>query len=556
MDGDLQSTLDTAMRELVARLEADTRLRVELARARREFFAEGASAAVPGRGLVEASERRFYEWYALERESETLGCVPVTVPRFAADEALMGSCVGVFAITAAEAGSAAARDLQDDSMLELTVPATALAAGDLLVGRLFPAGVGQWLPSVAVTVFRPGGSLGTAFTRDRERLEIEGRLQQVELEHLLLRRRDAAGNGVVEDDVPIPLEHLEADLDKLLGETDLSATAISEQLAAADRPGQVIGPLLERIAFDSEIDLDALRRTLLQIWNAQHASTLIATDAEAEADADAGGPGESVGPPGETLGEKMVRLLDEGLHRHRDVDSVFADLERMAGLEPGAANDAENPYDRVADDDTSAGEPLAGTLDPLVQEYLWERSQHDDAAGATLRTWVELLGNAAVPHADLEDVTALDLMRLLMHVYLGSAPADRVAAVRNAFRCVGEFFAWAEQTQDLELAAVLEGCRGGLLDHLDRLATAGSALSRGEVRGGRPAMLEVVDLGSGGFGVCGEDGDNLWVVADDETVALLRVGDIVLGSPDRTQQGCRFAGPVVVLPRDARKLME
>lgn len=543
MDSSLQTVLERAMRDLTGRLGAENHLEPELVRARREFF--GEAAAITGRGVAEATERRFGEWFALERESETLGGVPAALPRFAVDEALLGSVVSVFAVTSSQQDSAFARDLQDDAILELTVPADALEAGDLVVGRLFPAGVGLWLPSVAATVFRPGGALGAAFKADVERLDLDRRLQQIEIEHLLLRQRSDRGFAVGDNAATTaPLEHLEADLERLLGEGGLSATAISEQLAAAARPGPVMGPLLDEIAFDTAVDLDALRRVLLAIWNAHHPETGVA-------DADDAAPDVEPSLPGETLGERMVRKLDEGLQQNREVDSLFADLEQMAGLEPGAADDEENPYDRVAPDEEN--EAAAGTLDPLVQEFLWETGAENDAA-RTLRIWVELQGNAAVPHADLEEVTGLDLMRLLMHVYLGAAPERRVEVVRDAFAAVREFFAWAERTQELELEPVLADCRGGLLDHLDRIASAGAALSRGSERGGRPAMLEVVDVSEAGFGVCGEDGDSFWLDLDRDTAALLRVGDIVLGSP--ASAGGAFTGPVVVLPNDARKLID
>ena len=550
MDSDLQTVLDEAMRELVTRLGAAPGLGPELQRARREFQPGAVAAPVPGRGVVEAGERRFFEWFALERYSEILGEVPVAVPRFAVAESLMGSCVGVFTVTSSGEGLAVARDLQDDTLLDLMVPTRSLAVGDLVVGRLFPVGVGQWLPSVAATVFRPGGSLAAAFRQDTARLQLGRRLQQVELEHLLLQQQGGAGTVGDEQSVAPPLEHLEADLDALLTDGGPSATAISERLAEAPRPGAVMGPLLDELAFESEVDLDAARRILLQIWNAHHA--------DGQADSGTGAqttPDDTSAPrPDETLGEQMVRTLEDGLRQHRDVDGLFAELEEMAGLEPGSADDAENPHDRTAvehaDTETSG---LAGTLDPLVQEYLWESGNQDSPAAVTLRLWVDLQSNAAVPRVDLEEVTGLDLMRLLMHVYLAASPSERVAAVRAAFAAVEQFFGWAARTQELELGGVVTDCRGGLLDHLDRLAEASLRLSSAGTPSGQPAMMEVVDVTDSGFGLCGEDSGNVWIDAAADTAARLRVGDIVLSA---ISAAGALAGPVVVLPPDARKLID
>jgi hypothetical protein len=77
------------------------------------------------------------------------------------------------------------------------------------------------------------------------------------------------------------------------------------------------------------------------------------------------------GPPGETLGERMVRRLEEGLNKKRDLEGLFAELEAMAGLEPGAADDAENPFDRAGEPGDAAA-AAAGNLGPLVEEFLWE----------------------------------------------------------------------------------------------------------------------------------------------------------------------------------------
>lgn len=543
MDGNEQAALDAAMTALAERILADSRLGAELQRARRDFHGEAASA--PGHAPGAAAERRFLEWFALERESDMLGDVPAEVDRFGAAEALLGSTVGAFTVTGVSSDGAVARDLQDATMLELDVPPGSLAVGDLVVGRLFVIGTGRFRPSAAASVFRPGGSLAEAFARDVKRLELGRRLQQIELEHVLLRPQDEARAAEAAAAEPAaPLEHLEADLDRLLrsaagardGEREFSATAISERLAATARPGQVMGPLLEQIAFETAADLDAVRRVLLQIWNAHHAGDEPATAGD--------------GAPGETLGERMVRALDDGLRGARDIDGLFAELEQMAGLEPGSADDGENPFDSPAE---VGDEPGAGDLAPLVEEYLWETSTREADVAVTLRTWVQLQGNAAVPRNDLELVTGLDLMRVLLHVYLGAAPARRAAAVRAAFAALREFYAWAERTQQLDLAANLSACKGALLDDLDRLAAAGAELSTARGSGRRPAMFEVEEVGPRGFGVRDDDGGGHWVDARAQVAELLVAGDLVLGA---LADGAVFEGPVVVLPAEARALME
>ena len=588
------------MARLARRLADDQRLQPEILRARREFFGADRPIGAQMRGAADTAEHRFAEWFALERECDTLGGIPADLPAYADDAIdLQGSMVGVYLVQATAVGGASARDLQDDSILDLWVPADSLQAGDLVVGRLYPAGSGAWTPSTAAAIFRPGVDIGQAFLRDVRRLDLERRLFQVELEHLLLRRPDQERSPTATAGPVVPLEHLEADLDRLLQEADseLSATAISEQLAMAVRPGPVMGPLLDELAFDTEIDLDRVRQLLVAIWNSHHAEDDIAPPS-ASGD---GAPPIVSSAPGETLGERLVRTLDEGLAQKRDVEELFAQLERMAGIEPDAEDEPANPFDRAtADDDDSderadddrdrrddddddddddprddaedevvaaadeddgtvADEPRdddAGNLSPLIEEYLWETDQSEGPAAAPLRLFAALPQNAALPNLDLERVTATDLLRFLLHVYLGAAPTQRSAAVRAAFAELGGFFRWAEATQEMALGPVLDACRGALLDQIDRLQAAGEALSTVGKASPRPGILQIEQVAADGFGVRDDDGDDHWLAASAEQTRHLLRGDLLLGAIAPGPAGGRLTGLVVVLPQDARALME
>ncbi|MBL9078981.1 MAG: hypothetical protein JNL08_15865 [Planctomycetes bacterium] len=536
--------IEVTLGRMLARAGADAHLAAELQRARREFFGDGEAATA-------AQEQRFREWFLLERESELLGAVPASVQPFADDGDLDGSLAGVFLVVAGAADEVEAEDLQDGEVLDLSVPAGSLQAGDLVVGRLFPLEAGTWTPSTAAAVFRPGGVLGDAFRRDVARIELPRRLQQIELEHLLLRRADQVPSPTASDVDDAPLEHLEADLEGLLRASSSPATAssISTRLAEAERPGSVLGPVLEELAFETDIDLDAARELMLRIWNAHHAG---ATPRPAPRQAD------------ETLGERLVRALDEGLREKRDVEDLFAQLERMAGIEPDAddpdaALDEDAAGDESAHDDDDAADAAAdgydGDLGPLVQEYLWETGRDGEPAAAVLQQWVALQRNAPVPHTDLEQVTSGDLLRLLLHCYLRAAPDQRSGAVQQAFAELERFYAWAESTQQLTLGAVLESCRTEFVDQIDRLQQASHALSTAD-SGARPAFLEVEDLTAEGVGVRDDDGGHHWLPAPAATTALLRAGDLLLGALVPGPNGKSLAGLVVVLPGSARTLME
>jgi hypothetical protein len=538
--------VETALARLAARVDADARLHAERQRAHREFFR--------GDGGGDAAEQRFLEWFLLERESESLGAAPGVVPRFATEaQVLDGSAVGVFLVLPGDGETVEARDLQDDAGFELSVPPQSLREGDMLVGRLFPTADGLWAPSTAAAVFRPGGQLAEAFRRDVERLGLDRRLQQIELEFLLLRRPDQAPSPTATARDEAPLEHLEADLDALLraAGAEQSAATVSAQLGAAARPGAVMGPLLDQLAFETDVDLDAIRELLLRIWNAHHA----------------GRPAAGSGTPGAgaagSLGERLVRTLDDGLRQQRDIDELFAQIERMAGIEPdsddGLAGDEEPLADAAGDatdaDELGATGSAPGDLDPLVEEYLWETGRQQAEGAAVLRQWVALQGNAAVPHTDLEQVTGVDLLRLLLHCYLGAQPADRATAVQRAFAELQSFYDWAARTQDLDLRTVLPQC-AAFVAEIDRLERASALLSTASRTTTRPVFLQVEDLAADGFGVRDDDGAHHWLRAAPATTSLLRQGDLVLGGLELGATGPTLAGPVVVLPGAARDLME
>jgi hypothetical protein len=490
---------------------------------------------------AQAAEQRCWEWFLLERESEVLGAVPSEVFGLEADdEILEGSRAGAFTIDRVGGGSALARDLQDGRLHDLRLDGLRLMPGDMLVGRLFASEDGL-MASPAAAVFRPGASLAQAFLRDLQRVDLAQRLSQLELEQLLVVRAAQAVAVAVDRPSGRPLEHLEAELETLLGAggPGWSAADVSRELAASDRPGRVIGPLLDQLAFGTEVDLDAVRRCLLEIWNAHQAGAQ-ATPAAVE-------PGPPAGD-GETLGQRLVRTLDEGLARHQDVEELFEQLERMAGIEDGEEEDEEEEEPAAA---------VLGDLEPLLEEYLWECGEAVAADGPTLRLWLQLQQNAAVPRTDLEQITGLDLMRVLLHVYLSARPGSRSNDVRKCFEVLQRFYVWAEDTQGYDLRAALDGCRGALLDHLDRLQAVGQQLSRSESASGAeaPCLMHVEEIGSGGFGVRLDAGDAIWIEAQVPVASLLRPGDLVLGSIERRGAGGRLSGLVVVLPPDAASLV-
>jgi hypothetical protein len=547
---------------LAEQLASQPRLQAELQRARREFFGPNLQGAGD-----DAAEHRFAEWFVIERESEVLGAIPITIPPFLQDaEELEGSLAGLFLVESV-GDTVAITDVQDSTVLELSEQGT-LQVGDLLVGRLYSVSGERWAPSAATPALRPGRTLAHAFARDLKDLNIDRRLLQIELEHLLLQKHKSASTSIVSPatgeevlrDLVVapdtPLEHLEADLEKLLLSSgdQHSATELSQALAVAAGPGMVIGPLLDQLAFDTDIDLDQTRRVLLEIWNAHHAGQARSTE-EASS---------SSGPPGETLGESLVRRLDEGLGEREDVEGLFAQIEEIAGIEPDeAAEDVDERDTAIVDEvfPSMDDDGDAGDLSPLITEFYWEAGISAEQQVA-LVMWVDLQRNAAVPNTDFETIPAQDVMRLLLHVYLRSAPGERSERVRAAFAEVRKFYEWVYTAQEIDRRGILEQCQGALLEQLDRLQRAGVLLTTTAAPERSPGLLQIEEIGKDGFGARDDDGGSYWILASEDAVAQLAVGDILLGGfagqagDEPTSLHRQLAGMVVVLPIDARSLIE
>src|SRR5262245_7364450 len=149
--------LQTALLGLYQQAIADHRLLAESQRARREFF--GSDDARP----TVTQHLRFVEWFLLEHESLALATVPIEVLAVeGSDEAVLDSAAGVYRVETVDGESATLQDLQEDETVDVEVPAGALQAGDLVVGRLYPIERGTWQPSPAIAVYRPGAGIAAA----------------------------------------------------------------------------------------------------------------------------------------------------------------------------------------------------------------------------------------------------------------------------------------------------------------------------------------------------------------------------------------------------------
>lgn len=540
----------------------------EIARAEREFFHANPSAQT----VDPAAGFRFQEWCLLERESEVLGAVPLTCIAMSDDEreSLSDSLVGVFQVTGVTAAEYAIQDLQGDVIHDLErFEDVELDTGDLLVGRVFVGALDVFVPSPALCYQRGVGALAEAFRKDVASLGIDRRLTQGEIEHLMFRGR---GTGVtVADTDEIPLERLEADLEACLrrgGVEEAPATAISNALKSAVRPGLITNPLLEKVAFDTDVDIDAMRQCLLDIWNyhQRHQTSAIETPPPDPVLPTDVAPRRKPVANDRDLGAEIARRIQNGVDSEEDMADVFADVEQMAGMDPDpvgfrpdTVNLAAEPPAELTASEVSDEDDFGGDLRPLMTEYLWEHGNQEldvEVLEGLFRTQCE----ASVPRLDLEAITSADLLRLLLQKYLGCAPGTRSAAVGRAFAVVEKFYAWVEHTQKYELAAVTQAVQSGLVDHVTRLEAASlelSAAASGAVDSVARELSRVVHVTAEWVEVAPDDGNDLIRVEIQAGIAQnLLPDDLLLGRLEFEAAGRgSFAGMVIALPRVALDLL-
>lgn len=547
---------------LLSRAEADARLTGELQRTRREFFAAGSLHHGIDDPRNEAAAQRFTEWFLLERPSEALGEVPpIQVFRHleGGDEyrILENSRLGLFLVEARGKGEDAAlvfaRDLDGGDRLPISAEESDLGSGDVLAGRLFVGPGEQLFPSTAAIVMRKAIQVAIAFQKDLKQLALGRRMSQQELEHLVHQSGGATAGSETDD---TPVEHLEAELQTLFDGASvdevLQSTFISDALREVDSPGSIIDPLMDQLAFDTEVDLDRTKELLLRIWNAhQVQQTRDAEKAETESEPPSVAPQrseardeestESPAPQSfkqsaeESLGESLARRIEEGLARGENVEALFQDVERLFGEEIPD----DEPVDTVEED---------GDVLPLIREFAWEM-EADKSDVEALEGLAKTGMDAPVPCVHVESLTSAVILRHGVTLWLQSAPPMRATVLQDFHQAMARFVKWLRETQEIELESSLEEVASGFLSEAERLREAESALR--SFMPSLPAGLHrVVGVDESRFGVVSvEDGEQEARMLPDQSHEFLRDGDHILRPAERGDE--LFS----VLPRAASDVL-
>jgi hypothetical protein len=481
--------VDRALDELRRLLAARPDVAAEFLASRTEFF--GHVAPLADGDEARRAARRHSEWFLLERPSNALGGAPIEWALHSRSElgdaelddealqALISSRCGVFEVTSVTPGEGAwVRDLGAGGEYPLHEPAASLelAPKDVIVGRLFAVGASLYGVSPAAGVFR-NTKLLDALVRDVETLRTGRRgvlrLSQLELENMfwggpassapkqgdpVVRAKEfLVGSGVSEALAESMLEQLK------------STPYEAARLVHGVRDG--LAHVLERLAFETNVDLAQARVLLLEAWPALALPTPPRKRSEPVS-----------APRGDV--RAAIDAFDRGRDAGRDLEELFRELERDLELEP-----------EEIDPDAIDGAPapdFPGVVNAMVDEFLWEIEREHGADEARTLAPIAKFAQFGAHIGVFENLGAHDLL-LFAAVWLpergGLRDAHQARAVLNALR---RFCAWTQESQDVALLDAYSGHVEALEASLPRLVDANALRAEAASDPSRGTLYEFV----------------------------------------------------------------
>lgn len=480
---EVEKALDALERAVLAQ----PGLAAELEASRREYFLQGEPP--PGGEETPRALRRHREWFLLERPSNVLGGAPVEWVLHRLDDvdeselqedalrALLASRCSVFQVTGVAEGEGVwVRDLAAMGEYPLSEPegSRALSADDVLVGRLFAIGESLYNVSPAAGVFR-SSKLLRALLADFEQLRQARRgvlrLTQAELEAMFWRRIEPAStDAVAAARTALVAGGVDSErVEQILNDLRRSPFDPSLVVHGGD---DVLGSVLDSLAFDTRMDLDVARRVLLDAW-----AVLAASDDDATAASDDS-------PRGPQDARAAIEAFDAGRRAGKDLETLFRELERDLDLE-------SETYDPDGIDGAPAPD-FPGVVGAMVEEFLWELGRTQGESAALEASAVRAFGEFGADYGVFENLTGRELV-LFTSVWLPERKLLRSAdEVRRMLHALREFCAWSQENHDVALLDAYEKAIPPMERALARLVEA-QRWCRSD--GGQASTLyEVADL--------------------------------------------------------------
>ncbi len=481
-------------------------------------FAEFTSLAPQAPGAALAAQRHF-EWFLLERPSSHLGGIPAEILRDAwiaragpeekdFGEVFLTSIAGVFEISSTGPGAVLwVRDLfgLGEHPVEEPEAASELLPGDLLVGRLFPAGQGVFHLSAAVMCFR-NPRLVEAVREDLQRMRAVRRgvlrVQQIELERLFFSARVAEEQHSTRVD-QAALSASALDRLQRAGLSPSEARAAVDRALAA-RSGTDVTDLLNELAFETTADLAEARNALVELWTSKRSQELVSQV-----------PANPAQEPSDDV-QSALAAFDQGRAAGKDLEELFAALARDLGI--GDLDDEE-------EDATSPDFP--GVVAAMVEEFLWDVGREEGPAAVETLEPIWLFARYGSGIGVFENLGQNDLVDFCARWLLDESGLTEADDYRSAIQALERFCRWCEEHHSIALFSALQPNLEALLEAVPRLSRARPYLVP---RAPEHESFEVLRSDPERFELRRLSGGEMLRPDAHPAAALLRPGELVRGS--------------------------
>lgn len=472
----------------------------------------------------ELARRRHLEWFLLERVSGSFQRLAIehVAERHPARSGLasaadlapfLNSLVGVFEITGVQPGAGMwLRDLTSAGEYPVSDPlaSNVAMAGDLVAGRIFPLHDGVHSLSRAAAYYRNPAlleALRADLSRVRSTRRGVVRIRQSDLEGMFFGA-DMAGTptdpvgdarGILTS-AGIDNEEIDAWFEEL-AQTPFERERL---VVGAD---EALGPILDRLAFETGVDIDGARRALVHAW--EHLSS------------QGPGRGKSVRPaakpraPAESP-EDVARALaafEEKRKRGAPLDQVLRELEEELALD-----------DEPAEDEDDSAPDFPGVVGAMITEFLWETETTSGPARAAEFRPLESFGRFAHKIGVFENLSLRDLTVYTTWWLPENGELESSDAARTLLSALSSFCRWADEVHETDLSKPFANTLQGLSTSLPRVVEANRRRTR-TADASQGQLYEIVATSGDGATVRDRDGETHDVAVEHDLLGWLRVGD-------------------------------
>ncbi len=564
-----------------------------------QYFDQGGKTTA-----TDPAKQRHLEWFLCDRASDLFGELPVVGLRDAWMEAadpelapwldsFLGARVGAFEVTGVEAGSGAwIRDLLGLGEYPLSEPeaASELELGDIISGRIYPSGDELFCVSKAAEVFRSAPllkALSADFEGVRKARRGTPRVTQLELERVFQgsqpqERRDAAHANsepraaepidpaklaaLVDESVSVPpvvdpsnIDFAEAreEAEGLLAAAGLGRTRIQAILnelksnvpdpsSLAPGAGDVLERVLNQLAFESDIDLEAARRALCTFWfaNLKDApsgpeTTVLDSIPKPATIAAPDAPTVETHTRGKSRRErndeaiekerlrKALEELDQQRAQGADVEQLFEKLEQELGLDGDGGEEEPTPAPE-----------FTGVVGAMVEEFLWDMGRVSEAEPTDSLAILRLLSDFGQPIGVFEALSERELTVFCGCWLLEGRHLSSALEAEQLLAALKSFCTWVEEQHQHPLATKFGGGLASFRASLPRLAEANLICDKNSSAKAMSGRIQAFELQTDAQGqlntLKARNGLEFPAVMTSALQRQLRGGDIVRASKDRS----------------------